>query len=356
MKEKILKDSVVILTLLAGFFAWFSLSRALGFDGMSAWMIPAALFSVYAIFLCLMAILVKQEMTVEFATVASFLFGFIFIHQKWHILIATAGIFLVLSALRDIRKDLDLNIKVDLWKSLYIGKMKLVLALAIIISSQYFFMISMANGQKSIPKFDLSGITSKLVEPILGLISPNFKAVQQDGLTVDQFIIKAQQENNNEGTVSEKNLSLANAIIDDQLPKNLPTDQREALRQEALKQIIDSQSRLSNSNEDLILQEGRRQFSQLVGHDITGNEKVSDVFAGLIDKKINDYFQPSIKADDKSTLFLYILTAILFLTIWPIGTILSLLWFALVIIIFKLFVYFGWVEIKLVTVQREMIV
>ena len=94
----------------------------------------------------------------------------------------------------------------------------------------------------------------------------------------------------------------------------------------------------------------------MVGQNITGNEKIADVFAGLIDKKINDFFQPKITGDLHSSLYSYIVAVILFLTIWPLGTIMAFLWFLIVILVFKIFVYTGLVEIKTVTVQREMIV
>ena len=223
----------------------------------------------------------------------------------------------MLSGLRSIRKDLDMNIKVSLWKSLYTGKFKLVFALAIIICSQYFFIISASNGQKVIPKFDLSPVTTKLVEPILGMINPNYKTIQQDGLTVDEFILKSQP--NNAGNLSE------------------------------------AQAQLFQNNKGMVLEEGRKQFSQMVGQDLRGDEKIADVFAGLINKKINDYFQPKINGDAQSSAYSYILVAILFLTILPLGSLLSLIWFGFIIIVFRLLVGFSLVEIKIVTVQREMI-
>lgn len=251
--------------------------------------------------------------------------------------------------MRDIRKNLDLNIKIDLWKSLYTGKFKIVLALALVISSQYFFAINNAREQRVVPKLDLSLITSKLIQPVLVMINPNLKSIQKEGLTVDQFIVQSQQKN------ADANSLFTDEMIDQQIPENLPSEQRVALKQEALRQISDSQTQLSQKNSELILLEGRKQLSQMVGRDINGDEKISDVFAGLVDKKINDFFQPKISGDSQSSFYSYIIATILFLTIWPLGSILSLLWFAIVIFVFKILVRFGLIEIKTVTVQREMI-
>jgi Flp pilus assembly protein TadB len=177
--------------------------------------------------------------------------------------------------------------------------------------------------------------------------------MQKDGLTVDQFIIQSQQKAADDTTSDQ---TLAENMIDQQIPQNLPPEQREALKQQALQQLSDSQTQLLQKNNELILQEGRKQLSQMVGHDLAGNEKITDVFAGLINKKINDFFQPKISGDSQSASYLYVLAIILFLTLLSLSVPLSLLWFAIIILIFKLLVHLGLVEIQTVTVQREMII
>jgi hypothetical protein len=317
----------------------------------SVWLVPMIWFSLYVIAMCLSVVMVHQEIAVELIVTFSFLLSLIFNFSIWYVAILIFCDFLMLSAVRNIRKDLDLNVKISLWKSLFVGKFKIIIVLALLISSQYFFFVNKTNGQKTIPKFDISMVSSKMVEPILGIINPDFKKIQQDGLTVDQFILENQKN-------SEVNfLSDNEEAIDQQIPADLPSEQRESLKQQALQQIADSQTQLLQKNNELVLQEGREQLAQMTGKDINGNEKIADVFAGLIDKKINDYFQPQVENNNKSSSLLsYIVAAVLFLTIWPIGSVLSLIWFVIVIIIFKILLYFDLVEIKTVTVEREMIV
>ncbi len=348
-KHNILKYVLFGLTLTSGFFSWFSVFQATKFPEANEWVAPILWFSLFVMMLCLMTILVDSIIAVELVAAAAFLLSLIFAFSLWHLAISIFCTLLMLSGLRHIRKDLDLNIKISLWKSLYTGKVRIVFALAIIISSQYFFIINSANGQKVIPRFDLSSISTRLVEPILGMINPNFKTIQKEGLTVDQFILESQQGK------SDAVMSLSNDMIDRQIPANLPADQREVLKQQVLQQIADSQTQLLQKNKELILDEGHKQLSQMVGQDINGSEKVADVFAGLINKKINDYFQPRINGDSHSSAYSYILAAILFLTILPLGSLLSLLWFVLIILVFKLMVRFGVVQIKTITVEREMI-
>lgn len=349
MKNKILNYSLFALILISGFFSWFSVYNAPKIAGVSSWYISIASFSLYIIVMCLAAVLARQEIAMEIVVVISLLVSLIFAFSLWHFIILIFGTLLLLGALRKIRKDLDLNIKVDLWKSLYTGKVKIVWALAFIISSQYFFMINGASGQKVILKLDLSPITTRLIEPILVMVNPGLKSMQKDGLTVDQFIIQSQQKNSNNASSDQSSVE---DMLNKQLPQNLPQDQREILKQQALEQVTD----LSQKNNELVLQEGRKQLSQMSGHAIIGDEKVVDIFSGFIDKKINDFFQPTINSDSKSSFFPYLMVFILFLTILSLSVPLSPLLFGIVILVFKLFVRFGLVEIKTVTVQREMIV
>jgi len=352
MKQTILKYFLFGMTLVSGFFSWFLLRHVLEFSGISAWLFPTLCFSAYVISLSLMAIFVRQEIAFEFVVIFSLFFSLIFVFSKWHFVVLVLCTLLMLTAMRAIRKDLDLNIKIDLWKSLYTGKFRMILALAVIICSQYFFMMNSGNGQKFIPRLDTASVTSKFVEPVLVMMNPNFKTIKEESITVDQFIIKSKQENTDD-MFSGMNFD---SEIEKQIPENLPSEQREVLKQEARKQISNSTENLSKKNQELVLQEGRKQLSQMVGYKISGNEEISDVFAGFIDKKINDYFRPRVDGDERSNLFSYLVAAILFLTIWPIGSVLCVVWFFLVFIIFKIMVYFGLVEIKTITVEREMIV
>lgn len=354
MKKNILKYSLPVLIIISGFFSWFSVYRAIKIPGSSDWLAPILWFSSYVIFLCLASILARHEIMLEITVFASFFMSIILVFSVWHLIIVAVCAVIMLSGMRNIRNDLDLNIKISLWKSLHTGKMKMIFALAVVICSQYFFIINSTNGQKTIPKLDFSSVSTKLIEPILGMINPNFKAIQQQGLTVDQFIMESVQKNGS-GSFSMPDLSLNGDFIDKQIPESMPSDQREALKQQALKQISDSQTQLSKKNNALALEEGHKQLSQLTGQDITGDEKIADVFAGLINKKINDYFQPRVDSDSRSSLFSYILVFILFLTVLPLGSLLSRLWFLVVMLIFHIFVRFALVEIKTITVEREMI-
>lgn len=349
-KKTILKHGLFASVLLSGTLSWFSVFYVSKISSDNAWLITSTIFSLFIIFMCLAAVLIKEEAAMEILVAITFLLSLVFTFSVWYLGILLIAMILALAGLREIRKDLDLNVKVDLWKSLYVGKFKIVLALALLISSQYFFMANSLREHRPVPKLDFSSITSKIIEPILVTMNPQLKSMQNDNISVDQFIIQSQGDGNNSlGQI------VSDEMIEKQMPQNLPQEQKDALKKETLRQISDSQTQIFQKNNELILQEGRRQLSQMTGREVRGNEKIADVFAGLIDKKINDFFQPKIKDDPRSSFYSYVVATILFFTIWPLGSMLAIIWFAVAILIFKILVRLGVVEIKTVTVEKEKI-
>lgn len=323
MKKNILKYVLLSLIIVFGFFSWFLIFYLSKMPSLNAWFFLILFFSLLIIFMCLATILISQRIIVEIIVVISFIFSLIFSPFLWYLPILLLAILLVISGLREIRKDLDLNIKIDIWKSLYMGKFKIMLALSLLISSQYFFITNNPNGQKVIPKLDFSLITSRVVEPVLTLVNPSFKSIPKGELTVDEFIIHSQQSSDKPNSFEE---------------------------------INNPRIQLLQKNNEMIIQEGRKQLSQMVGRVVGGDEKMSNIFAELINKKINAFFQPKINDDSNFSFYSYAVAIILFITIWPLSSILTILWFLIIIFIFKIFVYFGLVEIKKVTVQKEIII
>jgi hypothetical protein len=137
------------------------------------------------------------------------------------------------------------------------------------------------------------------------------------------------------------------------LPQNLTPAQKEELKRQAQRNFSDAKDSMSKKNQELILSVGRKQLSDMIGQPVNGNEKISDIFAGLINKKLNDYFRSPIGENGKTSAFPLILAVILFLTIYPIGGVLSIGWFLVVKLIFKVLLKFNVVNIKRIPVEKE---
>jgi len=333
---------------------WWSVSRAILDVGASKWLIPIVCFSLLFVCLSLSIVLIKEILPVELLLLAVMLSSFVFVLALWHLALVLIGCLFVFMGSKKIRRDLELNVKIDLWKSMQMGRSFLIIGLAIVITSQYYFTVQKAGVEKTIPHFETGALTSQITTRILPWLNPNFKALKQEGITVDQFILQTGQ--NQAQNISPSDVDTqANAIIDQQFGKNIPDAQRQQLRQQVRDQVAQSEKNLTDSNQALILQQGRLQLSQMVGKDLSGNEKMSDVFSGFIDKKINDYFSPSVDNPGASKLLPLIMSGVLFFTIWPAGSFLSIFLILIAYLIFLVFVRWGIVTVRKIPVEMEVI-
>ncbi|HEX8974457.1 MAG TPA: hypothetical protein VF817_03150 [Patescibacteria group bacterium] len=351
MQKKIFQYALLAAIMISAAGSWLAEQHAITASVSSPWVVSIIWFSLFATLLFWASIVSKDMLILEIVAIVSFLLSLYFAFDIKHLLIIAIAVALLLAGLHNVRSDLDLNVKISLWKSLRVGKWQILLALTLVISSQYYFTISGTAGQKTIPSIDLQPILQPLVAPVLGFLNPSLKSVQQDSMTVDQFILKSQEG----ADQSLGGMAFSEDYIDSQIPQDLPVVQREALKQSLLQQVSDSKKQLDQKKTELVLSEGRKQLSQVVGQPLTGQEKISEVFAGMVDKKINDYFQAPLGDGQANNVFPFILTTILFLTILPLGSVLSTLWFLLAIGFFKLCVRLGLVKIEKTTVEKEMI-
>jgi hypothetical protein len=287
----------------------------------------------------------------ELVVIASFIMSLFFAFNVWHVLIIFACCLIMLSSIYDIKKDLEMNVKFSLWKSLYMGKGKIIFAVVLVIASQYYGIVSRTNGPKNIPKFDTTSVTQKAIGPILSMMDPNFKSLKTEDITVDEYILQLQkgyQSDAGSGKVMDD-------IIDSQIPSNVTIEQRNVLKQNSKNQIAGIQSTIDEKNKQLILNEGRRQFSQLLGKNISGNEKIGDVFSGIVNQKINDFFEPGGVGQQLPYSLSFIFSIVLFLTVWSLSLFLFQFWVLFTMLIFKIFKKTGLIEIKMITVEREVL-
>lgn len=350
-KRKILSYVPNFLMLVFAFLAWQSVQSAVIIPDSSTWAVPMMLFSAYIILIYLSVLLSQNNLLLKLVLLGS-LSPSLFFAFDWlqFVAILLSGAFLLLAS-RRVREDMDFNLKISIWKSLRAGKSYLLISIAFLISMQYFLTLNNFDGEKKVPRFDASFITKKIAIPFLSSVNPQFEVLKDQELTVDQFILQSQKDFVQNGELSPENEQL----LDAQLPANLTLAQKEALKKQAIENFLGAEAQMSQKNQDLILQNGRKQFADLAGIPIVGNEKISEIFSGLVSNKINSYFNTDATGSEKSSIFSIILAAVLFLTIYPIGSIISIAWF--LIIKFIMFVLFKakMLSVKIETVSKEVL-
>ena len=330
MKTKITKYIIVGLGVVFGVASWLSVERAINVENSSTWLVPAIWFSLFYIVLALGAIVVKDKVILIPFLAVGFFSSLIFTFSFWHIALLVFSFLFVFLAVERIAKDTKLNIKLDITKSVHTGKTMLILALSIAITSQYYFELKNTNKINIIPKFE----TSDAVSQILPMMYPDLKEDEKSDLTVDEFILE----------MSKKG---ADGMLGNILESQGLNEKNIGVSEDQMKKIIES-------DQDMILTEGRENFSQIAGIHLTGQEKIADVFSQMINNKINEFFSRNFKEDNLPFLP-FIASVILFLTVASIGSFLGSIAGYLTAFIFWLLRKIKLIQISKVMVEVEIV-
>jgi len=298
MKKKITKYIIAGLIVVLGVASWLSVERAINVSESSTWLVPSIIFASFYIALSLGAILIKNKTVFISVLVGSLFSNLFFVFSFWHVLILLFAFFLALAGLERISNDIKSNIKFDITKSVRTGKTMLILALSIMITSQYYFEVRDTGKINIIPKFEAGDV----VNQILPRIYPELKDSGKSDLTVDEFILKMSKENSD---------SFLGNILESQ---GLDEKQIGVSKSQIEKIIATDQGK--------ILAEQRKSFSEIAGVPLTGQEKISDVFSEMINNKINEFFSTSLEKDSMPFLP-FIASFILFLTVASLGSLLG---------------------------------
>lgn len=335
--------------MISAFFLWFSIARAITLSDSSTWLVPMIWISIFIVSICLGIILSQDMLLFELVLMAACLLSLIFAPHLFQMGAIILGVYFLFLASRRIRRDMELNVQISIWKSLQAGKSYLLLGLVVIISMQYFLMVDKKGGEVGVPKFDLTPMVKQIILPMAATFNPAMENVNDQTLTVDEFFVLSQQDNSSD--------EITDSMLETQIPEGATLEQRDMFKNQIREKIIQSQGQISERTEKLMLDSFHSQLSEVAGYQIIGNEKISDVYAGLIAQKLDKFLQyPVNVAGQTTSAYPIILTIVLILTIYPLGSMLSIVWFLLVKLLFHFLVRYKIVNIEKVTVQKEMLV
>jgi hypothetical protein len=353
LKTKILKYFLAFFTIVIAFFTWLSVDRSIHHViDISTWGMPIIAFSFFFTLIYVDVIIFKRKYILEIIFLATLFLSFIFTQNFWHLVILCVSNLFIFWGVARIRKDLELNVKISLLKSIRTGSTLLILAISLVIASQYYFAVKNFDSAHLIPQFKLTSMTGNFTSKIIAWLNPDFKKIEQNNLTVDQFILQAQEEQNQKSS-SDMN-SQVDQMIELSNPK-LTVAQKNLLKVDALQKANDASAEIKSKQDQMIIQEGRKKFSELTGTELTGNEKVSDIFSDIVNRKINQYFNSDLTGTEKSSPLPIIMTIGLFLTIWPLGSLLNIIWIGMAEFLIWIFLKLEFIHIKKIPVEMEVI-
>ena len=328
MKTKITKYIIIGVAVVSGVISWMTIDRAINVPNSSHWLIPSIFFSILFIAITLSAILIKNRYILTSMLAVIFLASLYFSFSAWHVLMLLLCFFLIWAGLERIASDSRLNIKFNISRSIRTGKTLIILALSIAITSQYYTEIKNNNQIRIIPELEMGGA----VNEILPMMFPGLKDIPENDATVDQFIMEISKQSLD--TFSETNLN------------NSPTGSS-LLNNDQMAQII-------QSSQEKIFEEERKNLSKMAGVPLSGNEKISDVFSGMINEKINSFFAPSLQSGSQPILP-FLASLILFLTVAYLGSIFGSLMGYITACVFWLMRSIGLIAVSKVATEMEVI-
>ena len=190
---------------------------------------------------------------------------------------------------------------------------------------------------KLLPRLSIDSLTSKLTMQLVKYSIPNLQNLDADNSTVDQLIANNQKD-------QLESLDILNKV---QTPDNLSEIDAAIIKSEA--------GKIAESNKALVLAESRKQFSDLAGMELKGDEKVADVFTQMINKKISEAIVPKVGESPKVPIIPIIISAALFITIFYLGYFVTPLWILLGYLVFLILVKTQVIKIVIVPAEIEMI-
>ena len=166
---------------------------------------------------------------------AIFISSFVYVHSFWHIVAIMLSYLFTLWALLKIKKDLRLNVKISLWKSIRTGSTLLLIALSMMITSQYYFEVKDLDSAHLIPQFNIGAMSGGLTSKIIAATNPGFKNLDQEGLTVDQFVLESAKSQAQDQGSDDMNNQI-DQMIEKSNPK-LTQTQKNLVKEDALKKV-----------------------------------------------------------------------------------------------------------------------
>ncbi len=330
MKKQGLLFFLIIFSIFSAIAFWFSIDKVISSSESENWVISVVWFSCLYVLFSLLSIIFSRSIWPNVTGTIVVLTSLLFFFDWLYVLLVFLGILLLFLSIWKIKADLEDNLRINATKTLRLGRSVLILVFALLVCGQYFFQSKERGISELVPEFNFSQIiSSSWTKKTLSEIAPGFENMDDENLTVDEFIWKNYEKNRNE--------YLKNQSIEQSSGEMEIIYQTEELKR------------------DEILASGREQLEEISGQTLSGKEKVADVFSEAVNFRINNFFLPSDDFELKGELISAVLTVILFLTLLSLGSLLSRMLVYLVHFLFWIFCKTRLIEIGKIPVEMEII-
>lgn len=315
--------ALIILFVVAfvAYFGFSSVMDAVLLAGASVFLAPIAWFFL-AITLFSVGAVIWRERTYQSAgSILLVLPSFFFAPTLAHAAILAAASLLIFSGLIRIGHELASRLRFSLYRSVFVGMSQIILALSLVISSQYYTHIEPLPWNRLVPSFDLAEGTGAWLLRIAGTFSPSLASLQNRNLSVDEFLTDLRPVVEVGGSTETVSNGIGEAVR-----------QAEILR-------------------------SKLELSRLLGREVGGTESMNEILSEVLRKKIVAFVSGNTTETTGSVPFLpFFLAILLFFTIYPVGSVLASLALSLAAVLFALLVRAGFIVIKKVPAEQDVMV
>lgn len=310
-----LAAGILTTLLLVSFGAWYAIERAVSVPEASHFLIPLLwFFVVCSVFL--LGALFWQERALSFLGALFLMVPSAMQEVSWiHGGIVLLAIVLVYRSLRRIQEEMSERIFLSVRRILSAGLGMIVLAISLVISSQYYFNIRTSPWEDLVPNFDFAQGAAPLVWRTVQPLSPELARLGDTTVTVDTFL--------REVKLRQQGESLSQGPTDDVL----------------------WEAELARTKNEL---------GRLLGREVLGTENMQTLLSEALHRKLLALFSSQHEKLPVPLLPLF-LTILIFLTVYPLMAFLLPGITAFVAVLFQLLRRLRVVRVTTVVGEREVI-
>ncbi len=276
-----------------------------------------------------------------------FLASFLHVQTWYHVGFVMVAIMLSYLSIRAVHHEMEDRIHFHFSRNVGAGSFLFVLGLAYALSSMYFVTIRNESWEELVPRFNIGEGTAAFFIQAIAYVHPGWKKMADEGVTVDGLLLSLKEESGS-GEFTLRNLENEEGIDRAALPVLVGY----------LKQNVSEGENVSldSVSQELYLQTGRGQISQLAGRPVSGDEKITDIFSSAIQHKIIMILsgKQAVQHLTPGSIPL-ILSLLFFLTLIPVGSVVAILWISLSFFFFRIAIFAGWVKLEQVPREQEIL-
>ncbi len=323
LKIKILKYLELAVIIAVAMMIWYLADRIFGSADLNNWGWVTLAASIFFIVWSLGAIIIRDSKLFLATSFLALLTQLIFTRNVSSLVVIFISFLLLWAARKFTRREIKLRLKVDTWNYLRVSRRFLLLALALMLAGQYYFSKDVQIASENLPKLQFNNGQESLMTKIVYFVDPGLIKENNEAITVDEYII--------------------NKFNSDPLvPKRFGAE-------------VDF-GNINYYQQAVVLEGGREDISKMVERNVTGDEKMINIFLEVINNKIDDILNVSVGYVDKDMPVAHLIfTVAIFLAILGSGMLVSVFLIFGVAVVFRMLIFFDLLSIERKAVNMEII-